>query len=369
MPTPRSLIVDPDEPGFYHCYSRCVRRAYLCGDGFDHRRRWIRDGLKGVAAIFAIDVASFSVLDNHFHVVVRTDPHRPKTWSNVEVLRRWSKLNRPSIIAWAKSFTKTGHFHSVRPRGPGSGVHSSDEQLDAAIMVLAHREGLVNRVRKRLSDLGEFMKELKEPISRRANAEDGCRGHFWESRYGSIRLLDDAAVLQSMIYVDLNLVRAALASIPEQSDHTSIQDRIRVIEHFQKHLGPQSVDSVLGQPVSEGDDSWLAPIDCRDLAVDCTEGGVQSQTTGVLPMTALEYIELVDASGRMVREGKRGTIPASVPPILTRLGLEPTTWSLLWSSTTELVGTAVGTPASLVAEAARRRQRRIQSVWNLSAPG
>ncbi|MFT6103482.1 MAG: hypothetical protein ACJA2B_001937 [Candidatus Endobugula sp.] len=85
---------------------------------------------------------------------------------------------------------------------------------------------LIEQYRNRLGNLGWFMRYLNEPIARKANKEDGCTGHFWESRYMSQALLSEEALLTCMAYVDLNPIRASMCNTPEESDHTSIKERI-----------------------------------------------------------------------------------------------------------------------------------------------
>jgi hypothetical protein len=129
------------------------------------------------------------------------------------------------------------------------------------------------------------MRCLNEPIARLANAEDHCTGRFWEGRFKSQALLDARAVLACMAYVDLNPIRTAMAKTPEQSDYTSIQERI---------LRPQNY--------------------ClRPFAVHDDEG---------IPFGLKDYLELVDWAGREIKRNKRGYIPTHAPPILTRLKMD-----------------------------------------------
>ena len=72
-----------------------------------------------------------------------------------------------------------------------------------------------------------------------ANAEDHCTGRFWEGRFKSQALLEERALLACMAYVDLNLIRASMATTPEDSDYTSIQERINHPET--KYLKPFKV--------------------------------------------------------------------------------------------------------------------------------
>ena len=70
------------------------------------------------------------------------------------------------------------------------------------------------------------MRFIDEPLARLANKEDNCTGRFWEGRFKSQVLLDEASVLACMVYVDLNPVRAGIADDLGGSDFTSIQHRL-----------------------------------------------------------------------------------------------------------------------------------------------
>ena len=89
---------DPSTIGVYHCTNRCVRQAFLCGDdpltgvNYEHRRGWIEKRLEFLAGFFAIDVAGYAILSNHFHVILRNRPDVVETWSDGEVARRWLML-------------------------------------------------------------------------------------------------------------------------------------------------------------------------------------------------------------------------------------------------------------------------------------
>ena len=204
MTYPRAHLVDFEHGGFYLCTTRCVRRAWLCGEdpvtgqSFAHRKGWIEDLLLKLADIFAVELYGYAVMSNHYHVVWKMDPERVQGWSDEEVARRWLALS------WAT------------PK-------ASDEARLAAL--LGNKDRL-SKLRQRLGNLSWLMKSINEPVARRANREDGVTGRFWQGRFDSKALLDERAVIAGMAYVDLNPVRAKMATRIEATEHTSIRRRI-----------------------------------------------------------------------------------------------------------------------------------------------
>ena len=49
MPRPRKTLVSLEATPYYHCTSRCVRRAFLCGEAYVHRREWVEDRILKLA--------------------------------------------------------------------------------------------------------------------------------------------------------------------------------------------------------------------------------------------------------------------------------------------------------------------------------
>lgn len=225
MTCPRSQLISISDTPYYHCVSRCVRRAFLCGsdsDGncFEHRRGWIVERIKLLASVFSIDVCAYAVMSNHYHLVLRVDVDQARELSQIEVIDRWQQLyNGADII----------RRHQRVPLITSAELKVIDE--------------IVGGWRERLSSISWFMKCLNEHIARMANIEDKCTGHFWESRFKSQALLDETAVLSCMAYVDLNPIRAGMCDSPEESDYTSIQERLGLAPVVAEQSGRESSDS------------------------------------------------------------------------------------------------------------------------------
>jgi REP element-mobilizing transposase RayT len=297
MGLPRSRYVQEGKEGVYHCFTRCVRRAFLhgfdahTGRDYSHRKAWLVSRLRKLAGIFAIEVCAYAVMDNHYHTILRTRPDIAGHWTDREVARRWLTL-----------FPRKGWIR-------GAAKLSIEKQIHA----LANNPGQIAKLRKRLSSLSWFMGRLNEHIARAANKEDEVKGRFWESRFKCQALLDEAAIASCMVYVDLNPIRGGRAEIPEGSEFTSIQERIRSWRRETMVTDP--VDDCDKGDSSEGLTSdWLCPISSGN------------GRRGILSMTKEEYFDLVDKSGRMIRSDKRGAIDGDLTPILLRIGANPQAW-------------------------------------------
>ncbi len=299
MTMPRAHLVDPSVTRWYHCVTRCVRRAFLLSEGPVNRQEWIELRLEELASIFAIAVGGFSIMDNHLHVVVRLDPDIATGWSDDEVVRRWGRLFPPR--------------DKSRQPLPVTKAWVEWRLNDVAWVAMA---------RSRLQSLSWFMKCLKEPLARLANRQDQVRGAFFESRFKSVAILDDESLLATCTYIDLNAVAAGIAVVPEASPHTSITTRTEHVKAQGRasELRQAEHGSVAGSNSSPGleESIWLCPIEDRRQLDSSREGMLRGFSLG-------NYLLLVDFTGRLFRDGK-AVISAELTGILERLGTSAETW-------------------------------------------
>lgn len=284
MTRARRELVSLDDTPYYHCVSRCVRRAFLCGEdaysqqSYEHRKAWVIERLQTLSTVFAVDICAYAVMSNHYHLVVHIDRARAGTWSEDEVIGRWRRL-----------------FHGP----PMMARYLAGEDLSAAER--RQVSAVVAVWRERLIDISWYMRCLNEHIARRANQEDGCTGRFWEGRYKCQALLDEAALLTAMAYVDLNPVRAGMATDLVGSDHTSVQQR-----WFE---------------ISEG-----SAQDSERLPLLGFAGAIGEGASATIPFNIQDYLDLVDWTGRAVCRDRRGALVQTTPQLLDLVGLEPREW-------------------------------------------
>ena len=288
MPKPRYAQVALEATPYYHCISRCVRRAFLCGldtttgNNYEHRRQLIEDKILELSNAFAIDVCAYSVMSNHYHLVLHINKAQAEKWTPGQVIEQWHQLFNGTLF---------------------SQRYARNETLLASEFRVLTKS--IEKWRTQLMDISWFMRVLNESIARSSNKEDQCTGRFWEGRFKSQALLDETALAACMAYVDLNPIRAKLANTPETSDHTSVKQRIENIKT--KHTNEE-------HPATK-----LYPF----------IGNPRKNMPEGLPFNLKDYIELVDITGRIMREDKRGAISQNTPPILKRLNIQVEHWQYL----------------------------------------
>ncbi len=151
-------------------------------------------------------------MDNHFHLVVYYDPLDADRWSEDEVVDRWLKAFPPRF----------------------------ESKEDCAALNELHRRLMLEdpdrlqHARKTLGSVSMFMKYLKQPIACRANKEDGCSGHFFESRFYSGAILDENGLIAAMAYVDLNPIRARIVETIEA--YADASGHVRLVQNSAQAL-------------------------------------------------------------------------------------------------------------------------------------
>ena len=350
MTRARSTPVSLTDTPWYHVVCRCVRRAWLCGEdaqtgaNYEHRRGWIVERVRQLAGVFAIDVAAYAVMSNHYHLVLRVDAARAQGWSREEVLRRWTQLFDGPMLVQTR-------------------LSDQAETLDDAS--LARVDEWAETYRARLMDISWFMRVLNESIARLANAEDKVTGRFWEGRFKSQALLDEQAILTAMAYVDLNPVRAGMAETPEDSAHTSVAERVAELRAKDDRRLPRRKIAA-NNPLPVGVKSLLALRHEAHLAnlplqpllpFDGT-----SRLRAAIPFNFDDYLELVETTGRCLHPGKRGVIAEEVPRLLQRLGIDPERFIDCATNLLSQFGSAVGAPAHLTELCVQRQVKYLRGI-------
>jgi REP element-mobilizing transposase RayT len=296
----RKALVSLNDTPYYHVIARCVRRAWLwgfdeyAGKDYSHRKEWVLERLSLLTSMFTIEICAYAVMSNHYHLVLFVDEKRAKSLTREQVVERWTSVfGTPTCVA----------------------RYLSGEALEAERELA---ESMIDRWRRRLYDISWFMKCLNEHLARRANAEDNCTGKFWEGRFRSQALLDEAGLLTAMAYVDLNPIRAGIARTPEDSEFTSIYDRIREFK---------------GRMRNEAREARKVPL----LRFASGEG-----TAAAIPFGLDDYLGLVDWTGRAVRIDKRGFIDERLPAIAMRLNIDPDAWKRAMQPGGNVFGRAMG---------------------------
>ena len=299
MTRPRKVLISLADTPYYHITSRCVRRAFLCGvdhysgQSYEHRRQWVVNRIRLLSSLFAIDVCAYAVMSNHYHLVLKLCPGQLDDLSDEQIMDRWCAMFKGPLLI---------------QRYRDGGTLSVPERLTVG--------DIVNVWRSKLSSISWFMRCLNQPIARQANIEDNCTGKFWESRFTSQALKSEEALLSCMAYVDLNPIRAEIAISPETSNYTSIQERIQPIFNLKEAIN----NELHCGDLLDFKTPLKSLLHFKDDLLNHSETG--------MPISYRDYLELVDWTGRIIRNDKRGFIDNDLPSILSRLQIPSEQWHL-----------------------------------------
>jgi len=259
--------------------------------------------------IFSVSIYAYAVMDNHYHIVLYLDPIPPQNWRAEEIAEKW-------LLAYPGQYSNP-KFAKQR------------ELKKQAI--IADKEKL-EKYRKRLGSLSWFMGRLNEPLAKQSNQEEDCTGRFWEGRYSSQALLDEAAVFSCMAYIDLNPIRAGIAEKVEESQYTAINKRVEQL----KEVDPIDVQKEL------------------DASMTAITHHIKSKQ---LLISLKDYIELVEYAAKSIKYPSKSAIPAHVKSTLSSLNLQPNHWLKQVESFSEHYCHVVGPIEKMRERAAQLKKR------------
>lgn len=214
MATARKYQIYLDLTPYYYCTNKCInkkeRRTFLSGTdpktkiNYDKRKLWVINKIEELQKIFSISICSYAVVEDSYHLVVKSNHEEVNLLSNEEIINRWSKI-----------------FISFPPfvQQYISGELKAKTKIKKA-------EKSISEMRIKMADISWFMRCLNEDIARTANVEDNVAGRFWHQRYETKALLDKTAIIIAMNYVDLlPIINNEVTTLAKCS--TSVKARIK----------------------------------------------------------------------------------------------------------------------------------------------
>jgi putative transposase len=174
----------------YHCMSRTVAGELLFKD---REKEVLRKMLWQVAEFCGVEILTYCVMSNHFHVLLRVPSEG--TLSDVELMRRYKVL-----------YPKPTKFQSAS-------VRVLEAQLSAGGI---EADEIRHKLLARMGDISDFMKTVKQRFSVWYNRNHNRYGTLWADRFKSVLVEGSGHPLQTMAaYIDLNPVRAGLVDDPK----------------------------------------------------------------------------------------------------------------------------------------------------------
>jgi len=227
----------------YHCVSRVVDRGFKFGP--KEKGVFVRM-MREYEAFCDVQVLSFCVMSNHFHVLVEVPPkHKGASVA----------MTDETFLAKIKAMYSPLHYMDVEQmltRFRESGADKAALELKAKYTCRMH-------------DLSEFMKGLKQRFTQWFNGHHGRRGTLWEGRFKSVLVQDGYAARVMAAYIDLNPIRAEMVQKPEDYKWCSYGEAIRPKNNRLARAGLLRVLGMSKRQVDHGKNSDIKSEDTKSL--------------------------------------------------------------------------------------------------------
>lgn len=159
------------ESTVYHVMSRTALEGFPLGDV---EKDELLELIKKFSRLYFTDILGFSILGNHWHLLVRMHPEG--NYSDSEIKQRFET------------------FHDKKK-------YLSDFDIP--------------KYREKLSNLSEFIKDIKQRFTRNFNRKRKRWGYFWGQRFKSVIVEQGHTLINCLAYIDLNPIRAGIVQKPE----------------------------------------------------------------------------------------------------------------------------------------------------------
>ena len=174
--TPR-LKID-DETAVYHVMSRTALDGFPLGD---IEKDFMLDLIKRYSSLYLVEILGFCLMGNHFHLLVKMFPGNG--FSDEDIKKRYENFyGNESVFA----------------------------------------DGRIPYLREKLSNLSEFVREIKVGFTRYYNKHHNRRGYFWGDRFKSVIVENGETLINCLAYIDLNPLRAGMVKRPEDYRWSSL---------------------------------------------------------------------------------------------------------------------------------------------------
>ncbi|WP_244648189.1 transposase [Lentimonas sp. CC21] len=271
----------------YHCMTRTVNGEFLFED---REKEILRKMMRQVADFCGVDILTYCIMSNHFHVLVRV-PDGPAV-SDRELMRRYKVL-----------YPKPTKYQEASIALMSAELRAGGDEADA----------IRRRLLVRMSDVSEFMKTLKQRFSTWFNKSHQRYGTLWADRFKSVLVEGQGNPLQTMAaYIDLNPVRAGIVEDPKDYRFCGYAEAVGNVERSTSNverriLGGDADGRIAGSRAGllfvwsdlVGADSDAKRIDSALRAHRSLIFGKRASDCGLPEMTRQQALKVLGADGQL----------------------------------------------------------------------